>query len=116
MPEPDELEELTLDTVRKTLISGKCASSEYICDTLLLTHGLDTSPTTPQLTLMIAMGKLKDVPWRGKKSLKVVESMPGSKVDSVSDKDTPRKLTNEKGRLRACRNEYVLELILLIYI
>ena len=54
---------------------------------------------------MIATGKLKDVPWRGKESLKVVESMPGSKVDSVSDKDKPRKLSNDEGRLRACRNE-----------
>ena len=79
MPEPDELEELILDTVRKTAISGKI-----------------------QVTLMLAAGKLRDVPWMGKKSLKVVESMPGSKVDSVSDKDKPRKLSNNEGRLRAC--------------
>ena len=43
--EPDELEQLIMDTVRKTVTSGKRASSEYICDTLLRTHGLDSSPT-----------------------------------------------------------------------
>eukprot|EP00112_Aurelia_sp_Birch-Aquarium-sp1_P012357 Seg26.3 transcript_id=Seg26.3/GoldUCD/mRNA.D3Y31 product="hypothetical protein" protein_id=Seg26.3/GoldUCD/D3Y31 len=58
-----------------------------------------------QLTLMTATGKLKDVPWRGKKSIKVVESIPGSQAESVSDKDKPRKLSNDEGRLKACRNE-----------
>ena len=54
---------------------------------------------------MIATGKLKDVPWRGKESLKVIESTPESQVESVSDKDKPRKLSNDEGRLKACRNE-----------
>ena len=105
VPEPEELEQLIIDTVRKTVSSGKRVSSKYICDTLLRTHGLDSSPTMLQLTLMIATGKLKDVPWRGKESLKVAESMPGSQVESVSDKDKPRKLSNDEGRLKACRNE-----------
>ena len=105
IPEPEEIEELILDAVRKTVSSGKRATSEYICDTLLQSHGLESSLTMLQLTLMIATGKLSNVPWRGKESLKVDESMLDSEMENAPEKDKPRKLSNEEGRLEACRSE-----------
>ena len=74
--EPQEVEEVILDTIENIQVKKKRANSISVCKTLSKTHGLNDSTTSLQLTMMLAEGKIEDTRTGGSESFRVCE--PGN--------------------------------------
>ena len=100
--DPQEVEELILDTIENIQVKKKRANSISVCKTLSKTHGLNDSTTSLQLTMMLAEGKIEDTRTGGSESFRVCE--PGN-ILKQKKQEKVRKISDEEQRLAECRNE-----------
>ncbi len=106
IPEPEEMDQLILDTIRKIRKSKKRAYSDLVCEKLSEAHGLDKSPAMLQLTSMIATGRIGNIPTKeGLESLRIDETKVNLYLESQVENGKSRKLSNDEVRIIECRNE-----------
>ena len=73
--EPEETDQLILDTIRKIQKLKKHAYPDLVCKKLSKDHGLDGSPFMLQLLSLMVMGKIDYFPTKeGLESLRINES------------------------------------------
>ena len=106
VPEPEETDQLILDTIRKIQRSKKRAYSELVFKKLSKQCGLDESPAMLQLTSMMATGKLKmSQRKRDLESLRIYEAKVNLHVESQEENGKGRMLSNDEDKIIECRNE-----------
>ena len=107
--DPEEVEQLILDAIRKIRENKQRADANSVCKTLSKNYGLDDSTTTLQLTMMIATGQIQSVKHRGAESLRLSESQAQkeTKKDDFQNKkeENVRKISGDETRLEECRAE-----------
>ena len=107
--DPEEVEQLILDAIRKIRENKQRADANSVCKTLSKNYGLDDSTTTLQLTMMIATGQIQSVKHRGAESLRLSESQAEKKTkkDDFQNKkeENVRKISGDETRLEECRAE-----------
>ena len=106
VPEPEEMDQLILETIRKIRKSKKRAYSDLVCEKLSEAHGLDKSLAILQITSMLATGKIENIPTKeGLESLRIDESKVNLYVKSQVDNGKGRKLSNDEIKIIECRKE-----------
>ena len=107
--DPEEVEQLILDAIRKIRENKQRADANSVCKALSKNYGLDDSTTTLQLTMMIATGQIQSVKHRGAESLRLSESQAQKKTkkDDFQNKkeENVRKISGDETRLEECRAE-----------
>ena len=105
-PDPDETDQLIIDTIRQIQKSKKRAFSDLVCKKLSKDHGLEESIAMLQLTSLLAMKKIENIPTKdGLESLKINESKVKLSIKSQVEDSKGRKLSNDEDRIIKCRNE-----------
>ena len=105
IPEPEESDQLILDTIRKIQRSKKRAYSELVLKKLSKQYGLDESPAMLQLTSMMATGKIENVPTKeGLESLRIDEAKVNLHVESQEENGKGRNQTMRTKLLNAGMN------------
>ncbi len=107
--EPEEVEQLVLDAIRKIQENKQRADVNSVCKTLSKKHGLDDSTTSLQITMMIATGQVQTVKRGGAESLRVCETQvpKRTKKDKIGNENEEkfRKISDDEARLAECRAE-----------
>ena len=107
--DPEEVEQLILDAIRKIQEKKQRADVNSVCKTLSKRHGLDDSTTTLQLTMMIATGQVQSVKHGGAESLRLSETQVPKKTkkDDLENKNEEklRKISDDETRLEEYRAE-----------
>ena len=107
--DPEEVEQLILEAIRKIQENKQRADVNSVCKTLSKKYGLDDSTTTLQLTMMIATGQIQSVKHGGAESLRLSETQVQKKTkkDSFENKNEEnlRKISDDETRLEECRAE-----------
>ena len=101
--EPDEVEELIVDTIQRIQGKKKRANSVSVCNYLSKTYGLSDSTTSLQLTMMLAERKIEDTRTGGEESLRVCKENELEK-----QKGTVRKISDDEEKITECREELLL--------
>ena len=76
--DPEEVEQLILEAIRKIQENKQRADANSVCKTLSKKYGLDDCTTTLQLTMMIATEQIQSVKHGGAESLRLSTGSPGS--------------------------------------
>ena len=106
LPDPDETDQLIIDTIRNIQKSKKRAFSELVCKKFSKDYGLEQSLAMLQLTSLLAMKQIENVPTKdGLESLKINESKVKLSIKSQLEDRKGRKLSNDEDRIIQCRNE-----------
>ena len=106
VPEPEEADQLILDTIRKIQKSKKRAYSELVFKKLPKQYRLDESPFMLQLTSMMATGKVENIPTKESlESLRIDNAEVNLHVESQDQNGKGRKPSSDEDKVIERRNQ-----------
>ena len=102
----EKVDQLNFDAIRQIRKSKNLASFDLVCKMLKKHHDLDESFAMSQLTSLLAMKRVENIPTKdGLESLKISESKEKLSIKSKVEDRKGRKLSNDEDRIIKCRNE-----------